>query len=222
MTRTDVRLARLTGGLIAGAIVLAGCSDGSDDMAGMEGMDSSTSTESSAGAESSDESAEFDNADVTFVQGMIPHHRGALAMAQMADGRAEDPRVTGLANRIEAAQEPEIETMTGWLEEWGEPLPEETDDSTGSMDHGSMDMGGTGMEGMSTEDMAALEAASGPEFDRMWLEMMVIHHRGAVEMAQTEIAEGSNAEAVALAEEIADSQAAEIEEMETLLAELGG
>ena len=222
MTRTDVRLARLTGGLIAGAIVLTGCSDGSDDMAGMEGMDSSTSTESSAGAESSDESAEFDNADVTFVQGMIPHHRGALAMAQMADGRAEDPRVTELANRIEAAQEPEIETMTGWLEEWGEPLPEETDDSTGSMDHGSMDMGGTGMEGMSTEDMAALEAASGPEFDRMWLEMMVIHHRGAVEMAQTEIAEGSNAEAVALAEEIADSQAAEIEEMETLLAELGG
>ena len=222
MTRTDVRLARLTGGLIAGAIVLTGCSDGSDDMAGMEGMDSSTSTESSAGAESSDESAEFDNADVTFVQGMIPHHRGALAMAQMADGRAEDPRVTELANRIEAAQEPEIETMTGWLEEWGEPLPEETDDSTGSMDHGSMDMGGSGMEGMSTEDMAALEAASGPEFDRMWLEMMVIHHRGAVEMAQTEIAEGSNAEAVALAEEIADSQAAEIEEMETLLAELGG
>ena len=222
MTRTDVRLARLTGGLIAGAIVLAGCSDGSDDMAGMEGMDSSTSTESSAGAESSDESAEFDNADVTFVHGMIPHHRGALAMAQMADGRAEDPLVTGLANRIEAAQEPEIETMTGWLEEWGEPLPEETDDSTGSMDHGSMDMDGTGMEGMSAEDMAALEAASGPEFDRMWLEMMVIHHRGAVEMAQTEIAEGSNAEAVALAEEIADSQAAEIEEMETLLAELGG
>lgn len=222
MTRTDVRLARLTGGLIAGAIVLAGCSDGSDDMAGMEGMDSSTSTESSAGAESSDESAEFDNADVTFVQGMIPHHRGALAMAQMADGRAEDPRVTELANRIEAAQEPEIETMTGWLEEWGEPLPEETDDSMGSMDHGSMDMGGMDMEGMSAEDMAAIEAASGPEFDRMWLEMMVSHHRGAVEMAQTEIAEGSNAEAVALAEEIADSQAAEIEEMETLLAGLGG
>lgn len=227
MTRTDVRLARLTGGLIAGAIVLAGCSDGSDDMAGMEGMDSSTSTESSAGAESSDESAEFNNADVTFVQGMIPHHRGALAMAQMADGRAEDPRVTELANRIEAAQEPEIETMTGWLEEWGEPLPAETDDSMGSMDHGSTDMGGmdmegVDMEGMSAEDMAALEAASGPEFDRMWLEMMGIHHRGAVEMARTEIAEGSNADAVALAEEIADSQAAEIEEMETLLAELGG
>ena len=227
MTRTNVRLARLTGGFIAGVIVLAGCSDGGDDMAGMEGMDSSTSTESSAGTNSSGESAEFNNADVTFVQGMIPHHRGALTMAQMADGRAEDPRVIDLANRIEAAQEPEIETMTGWLEEWGEPLPEETDGGMGGMDHGSMDMGGMDMsgmdmEGMSEQNMAALEAASGAEFDRMWLEMMIAHHRGAVEMAQTEIAEGGNPDAVALAEEIADSQAAEIEEMETLLAELGG
>lgn len=227
MTRTNVQLARLTAGIMAGAIVLAGCSDGSDDMAGMEGMGSSASTESSASAEGSGDSAAFNNADVTFVQGMIPHHRGALHMAQMADGRAEDPRVVDLANRIEAAQEPEIETMTGWLEAWGEPLPEETDGGMGGMDDGSMgmggmDMGGMDMEGMSAEDMTALDAASGSEFDRMWLEMMVIHHRGAVEMAQTEIAEGSNADAVALAEEIADSQAAEIEEMETLLGELGG
>ena len=227
MTRTNVRLIRLTGGLVAGAIVLAGCSDGGDDMAGMEGMDSSTSAESSAGAESPDESAAFNNANVTFVQGMIPHHRGALEMAQLADGHAEDPRVIDLANRIEAAQEPEIETMTGWLEEWGEPQPQETDTGMGGMDHGSMDMegmdvGGMEMEGMSAEDMAALEAASGIEFGRMFLEMMIIHHRGAVEMAETEIAEGSNPDAVAMAQEIADSQAAEIEEMETLLAELGG
>ena len=222
MTCSNVRLARLTGGLIAGAIVLAGCSDGGDDTAGMEGMDSSASTESSAGADSSGDSAEFDNADVSFVQGMIPHHRGALEMAQMADGSAEDPRVLDLANRIEAEQQPEIATMTGWLEEWGEPLPGETDSSMGGMDHGSMDMGGMDMEGMSEEDMAALEAASRAEFDRMWLEMMIAHHRGAVEMARTEIAEGSNPDAVALAEGIADSQVAEIGEMETLLGELGG
>ena len=222
MTRSNVRRARLTGGIVAGAIVLAGCSSGGDDTAGMEAMDSGTSAESSASAENSDESAAFNNADVTFVQGMIPHHRGALTMAQMADGRAEAPRVVDLASRIEAAQEPEIETMTGWLEEWGEPVPEESGSSMDGMDHGSMDAGGMDMEGMSAEDMAALEGASGPEFDRMWLEMMIVHHRGAVEMAQTEIAEGSNPNAVALAEEIASSQAAEIEEMETLLAELGG
>jgi uncharacterized protein (DUF305 family) len=217
VTRTHVRLVRLTTALLAGGLVLAGCSGG--DTTGMEGMDSSASSSS---AESSGESSAFNNTDVTFVQGMIPHHRGALAMAQLADGRAEDPRVVDLANRIEAAQEPEIETMTGWLEEWGEPVPEESDSSMGGMDHGSMDTGDMDMEGMSAEDMAALEAASGPEFDRMFLEMMIVHHRGAVEMAQTEIAEGSNPDAVALAEEIASSQTAEIEEMETLLAELGG
>ena len=220
MTRSSVRLVRLAGGLIAGTLVLAGCSGG-DEMAGMDGMGGSSAASSSS-AESAGESAAFNNADVTFVQGMIPHHRGALVMAQMADGRAEDPRVLDLADRIEAAQQPEIDTMTGWLEEWGEPLPEAADSSMGGMDHGSMDTGGMDMEGMSAEDMAALEAASGPEFDRMWLEMMIAHHRGAVEMAQTEIDEGSNPDAVALAEEIARSQAAEIEEMETLLAELGG
>jgi uncharacterized protein (DUF305 family) len=218
VTRTNVRLVRLTTALLAGGLVLAGCSGG--ETTGMEGMDSSASSSS---AESSGESSAFNNADVTFVQGMIPHHRGALAMAQMADGRAEDPRVVDLANRIEAAQEPEIETMTGWLQEWGEPVPEESDSSMGGMDHGSMDMGeGMDMGGMSEEDMAALEAASGPEFDRMFLEMMIAHHRGAVEMAETEVADGSNPDAVAMAQEIVDTQNAEIQEMETLLAELGG
>lgn len=78
------------------------------------------------------------------------------------------------------------------------------------------------MEGMSEEDMAALEAASGAEFDRMFLEMMTIHHRSAVQMAETEVAQGSNPDAVAMAQQIIDTQNAEIQEMETLLAELGG
>ncbi|SDN69480.1 DUF305 domain-containing protein [Geodermatophilus sp. DSM 45219] len=210
MTRSTTRLVRLAGGLVAGAVVLVGCSGPSDT----SGAQTGAAAETSAG-----ESAAVDDADVTFVQGMIPHHRGALEMAQLADGRAEDPRVLELADRIEAAQQPEIETMTGWLEQWGEPVPEQTDAGT---DHGSMGHDSSDMEGMSAEDMAALEAASGAEFDRMWLEMMIAHHRGAVEMAQTEIAEGSDPDAVALAREIADSQAAEIEEMETLLAGLGG
>lgn len=213
MTRTTTRLVRLAGGLIAGSIVLAGCSGGSDS----SGTASSPTANGSATESEANEA--FNNADVTFVQGMIPHHRGALVMAQLADGRAEDPRVVDLASRIEAAQEPEIETMTGWLEEWGEPVPEEAE-SSGAM--GGMDHGGMGMEGMSAEDMAALEGASGAEFDRMFLQMMVEHHRGAVEMAETEIADGAYPDAVDLAREIAESQAAEIQEMETLLGELGG
>ena len=213
MTRTRARLVRITGGFFAGGIVLTGCSDGGD-ASGVGASPSSAETPA-------EESAAFNDADVTFVQGMIPHHRGAIEMSQLAEGRAEDPRVLDLANRIEAAQEPEIETMTAWLEEWGEPLPEDSGDM-GGMDHGSMDTGGMDMEGMSAEDMAALEAASGAEFDRTFLQMMIAHHRGAVAMAQTEIAEGSNPDAVALAREIVDTQNAEIQEMEALLAELGG
>ena len=79
----------------------------------------STSTESSAGAESSDESAQFDNADVTFVQGMVPHHRGALEMTQMTDGRAEDPRVIALAEEIADSQAAEIEERDTLLAELG-------------------------------------------------------------------------------------------------------
>lgn len=210
MTSTTVRLARIAAGLIAGAVVLSGCSGGDSSTA------AGTSTDTSTGTSTASENAAFNNADVSFVQGMIPHHRGALAMAQLADGRAEDPRVLELAGRIEAAQEPEIETMTGWLEEWGEPVPDESDMGMGGMDHGGMDMGG-----MSEEDMTALQNASGAEFDRMFLEMMIEHHRGAVDMAGTEIDEGSYPDAVALAEDIVASQTAEIEEMETLLSELG-
>ena len=213
MTRTRARLVRITGGILAGAIVLTGCSGGGD-ASGAGASPSSAETPA-------EESAAFNDADVTFVQGMIPHHRGAIEMSQLAEGRAEDPRVLDTANRIEAAQEPEIETMTAWLEEWGEPLPEDSGDM-GGMDHGSMDTGGMDMEGMSAEDMAALEAASGAEFDRTFLQMMIGHHRGAVAMAQTEIAEGSNPDAVALAREVVDTQDAEIQEMEALLAELGG
>ena len=210
MTRTT----RIAGGLLAGALVLAGCSNGGDASHGAAGSGSSTSG-TTAG-----QTAAFNNADVTFVQQMIPHHRGALAMAQLADQRAEDPRVLELAGQIEAAQQPEIDTMTGWLEEWGEPVPSESGDMEG-MDHGSGDMGGMGMGGMSEEDMSALESASGAEFDRMFLEMMIEHHRGAVEMAEKEAADGSYPDAVAMAEDIAKSQTAEIDTMETLRDELG-
>lgn len=203
MTRTNARILRIAGGLIAGAVVLTGCSGGSS-------MDMN---DADAGSSAS-QSAEFNEADVTFAQGMIVHHEGALEMAQMAEGRAEDPRVLDLASRIEAAQDPEIQTMTGWLEDW--------DQATSADESGGKDMGGgTDMGGMNM-DMSDLEAASGAEFDRMWLEMMTEHHRGAVDMAETEIADGQNADAIALAEQIVESQSAEIDEMKTLLTELGG
>jgi uncharacterized protein (DUF305 family) len=213
MTRTSIRLVRLTGGLMSAVVVLAGCSDTAETPA----AGSSATDESSA-----DQSAEFNDADVAFAQGMIPHHEGALTMAEVATDRASAPRVVDLAERIEAGQDPEIDLMTGWLEEWGQSLPEGSE-GMGGMDHGSegmggMDHGSDGMEGMGMEDMPA----GGPEFDRMWLEAMIEHHEGAVEMARTEIEDGRNAEAVDLARLISDTQTQEIEEMQQLLTELGG
>ncbi len=146
-------------------------------------------------------------ADVTFATDMIPHHRQAVMMAELAESRSDNPDVLGLASAIRDAQDPEIQTMSGWLEEWGEPVPDEMD----GMDRGGM----PGM--MSGQEMADMEAASGTSFDEMFLESMIAHHTGAVQMAQTEQADGQYAAAVDLAEQIEQSQTAEIETMEGLL-----
>jgi uncharacterized protein (DUF305 family) len=192
MTRSTAALVRLTGGLLALAVVLTGCA-----------------------GDSTDQSADFNDADIAFAQGMIPHHEGALMMSEVAVERATDPRVIELAQRIEAGQDPEIELMTGWLAQWGQPL--ESGDEHG-MDHGSDGMGGMDTGGMDLDNMPS----AGPEFDRMWLESMIEHHDGAVEMARTELDEGRNPEAIDLAHTIIDTQTREIEEMQQLLTELDG
>ncbi|WP_104524827.1 DUF305 domain-containing protein [Blastococcus atacamensis] len=209
MNRTSAHRTALTGALLAGALAIAGCSgDTSHD--GMSG----TSDSSSSASAGSDAATDANAADESFASGMRVHHEQAVEMAGLAPDRAADPRVTDLAARIEAAQGPEIRTLSGWMEDWGVEAGSGTD-------HGSMGHGGMGGM-MSAEDMTALAAASGAEFDRMFLEMMVEHHRGAIAMAETELADGENADARAMAESIQDTQAAEIAEMEQLLAELGG
>jgi uncharacterized protein (DUF305 family) len=204
--------ARPVGVLVAGTLLLAGCADGTPDATHNGPMMGGTGTSTSA----SDSAEDNSNAtDVAFARDMIPHHHQAIQMARLAGSRAEDPRVLDLAGRIEAAQQPEIETLSGWLDEWGA--------DRGHMDDG---MGGTGHGGMggmmSEQDMHALMNATGAGFDRLFLEQMTVHHEGAVEMAATEIAEGRNADAIALAETIRKTQTAEIAEMRQLLTELGG
>ncbi|GAA1080604.1 DUF305 domain-containing protein [Nocardiopsis metallicus] len=150
--------------------------------------------------------SEFNDADVMFAQMMIPHHEQATAMAELAQGRAGD-EVQALAEDIKAEQGPEIEQMNALLEAWGhEPM----EDMEG-MDHDGM----AGM--MSEEQMAELETAEGGEFDTMFLEMMIEHHEGAIDMAQTQMVEGTNPEARALAQDIIDAQRAEIELMNEML-----
>ncbi len=180
------RLPLLTAALAAAILALTGCGNDGD------------------GSQSADQ---FNDADVTFAQQMIPHHQQAIMMAQLARERATSPDVKSLAANIEQAQDPEIQTMTDWLNAWGEELPEDM----------SMDMS-TDMPGMmSEEEMVEMEAASGAAFDQMFLTMMIEHHEGAVEMAQTQQAEGENPDAITLAEKIEADQTTEIATMKNLL-----
>lgn len=163
-----------------------------------------------AGSGSSSSSSEFNNADVTFAQSMIPHHEQAVEMAKMAASHASTAEVKDLAAKIEAAQGPEIKTMSGWLKAWGKDVPS---GSMGGMNHGSGGMPGM----MSDDDMMSLDSSDGAGFDRMFLTMMIEHHEGAIEMAKTEQADGKNADAVALAKKIEADQTAEIAVMKDLL-----
>lgn len=158
---------------------------------------------------------DFNDADVAFAQQMVIHHEQAIDMAKLAPTRAASADVKDLAKRIEAAQDPEITQMKGWLEDWDKPMSAK-DDMGG---HDGMDDGaGTGM--MTKAEMGELTAAEGAKFDTMFLEMMTKHHEGAIEMAKTELADGKNADAKKLAQKIIDAQTNEIGEMKTLLTQV--
>ena len=164
---------------------------------------------------------EHNDADVAFATEMLQHHAQALSMVDLTIDRALDPEVQQLAEEIRDAQGPEIETFTDWLTDWDEEIPETMRDHVNS-GHDMDDMGGSmdeeNMPGMMTsEDMGALEDASDDEFQTMWLEMMIEHHEGAVEMAEAQTRDGRFEPAVELADDIIASQSAEIETMEELL-----
>ncbi|QIK66401.1 DUF305 domain-containing protein [Nocardioides sp. HDW12B] len=166
---------------------------------------------------------EHNDADVAFATDMIQHHAQALTMVEMTEGRELDPAVEGLADDIRAAQAPEIEAMTGWLAQWGEDIPKtfhDTSSKSSASEMDQMDMQGmdSGMPGMmSADDMEALANASDAKFQDMWLEMMIEHHEGAVEMAESEKTNGQYKPAVELADNVVESQTAEIEMMQGLV-----
>lgn len=149
--------------------------------------------------------------DTTFAQLMTIHHEGAVEMASLAETNAGSPTVRDLASTISAAQEPEIETMTWWLESWGE-------DSAALASMNGMDHTGMQMDGLAQDEvMFELGGITGAEFDQRFLELMVAHHEGAIVMAQAEIDGGVNDEAVELAESIIAAQTAEIALMQGML-----
>ena len=160
----------------------------------------------------------WSHADLAFVQMMIPHHRQALEMAALAPERASSTEVLSLARRIDAAQAPEIWLMSQWLAAEGLDVPEAGDDPS-EWDHAAH--GHAGMAGLLTpEEMAALIRAEGTDFDRLFLEGMIRHHDGAVQMATEGMPESTNARVLELMEEVATGQLAEIARMERLLDQL--
>ena len=204
-----MRKTLVIGGIALASAVLLGACSGNDSMSGMSGMPST-----SAPAPAPGQQAGHNADDIAFAQQMIPHHSQALDMAKLVPSRSTNPKVVNLASRIEKAQDPEIKTMQGWLTSWGagttSSMPGMTDGSMPGMDHGMPGM-------MSDADMKQLKGVKGAEFDKMWLDMMVKHHQGAVDMAKTELAKGGDADAKALAQKIIDAQQAEITEMRGLL-----
>lgn len=232
--RPAARLAAL-GAAATLSVVLAAC--GGNDAGSMEhstmASGSSTTSASPSASATSSVDAEHNDQDVMFAQMMTIHHQGALEMAQMASTQASSQQVKDLAAKIKAAQEPEMEAMSSWLVAWGAPATAAPSmspmasgmDGMAGMDHSSMatpSMGSSGMPGMMTEEqMTQLQNATGTDFDRMFLQLMIEHHKGAVTMAQTEQQQGSNPQAQELADSIVTSQSAEIEQMQQMLTTLG-
>jgi uncharacterized protein (DUF305 family) len=168
---------------------------------------------------STPQSSEYSQQDLMFAQMMIPHHEQALEMSVLALANSTNVDLRDLAQRIYDGQAPEIEQMRGWLD---------SSPNRGGMSHRMPDgtmmdnhmMGSDNMAGMaSEEELAELKSLSSPEFDDLFLRLMIDHHEGALAMVRM-IENSSNEEVRALAQEITVTQRAEIEEMNTLLATL--
>lgn len=193
-------------------VLLAAC--GSDDPASGDGHTDHATGSTSATASPEDGApagaTALNDAEIEFAQGMIAHHEQAIEMAEMAldPAMGAGTEVVDLATRIQAAQDPEIDLMTGWLEAAGQPVAMDTSDG-----HDMSEMDGM----MSAEQMDALGAATGTDFDRMWLEMMIEHHEGATSQAEDVRDAGANPDVLALADAIIATQQAEITEMQGLL-----
>ena len=216
--------------LVAVAVLATGCSgddpsrkvDGTIIQPGMPGEDSEELDEAPE-----IERARANDADIEFVQMMIPHHAQALEMAQLAPKAGGSKAVRTMADRIDGAQRPEIVYMAGWLTDQGLDAPTKEQIEGGNIPmgrhggHGSHGGDVHDMAGMASEaQMAALAKAKGAQFDRQFLELMVMHHQGAIEMVGDVVRQGADLQVNELATSIAADQTAEIDRMRQLLADL--
>ena len=197
----------LTMGVAALAMLttLTACNSDSSHQATHSGSTSS-SVSSSVAAQ------QHNQADVTFAQQMIPHHQQAIEMSDTVLAKQGiDARVIDMANRIKAAQGPEIQQMQSWLSQWGVPTMPMTPGSMAGHDVSGM---------MSEQDMNDLKTADGVEASKLFLTQMIAHHQGAITMGTDEIKNGQYPPAVSMAQSIVTGQQQEITEMQGILASL--
>jgi uncharacterized protein (DUF305 family) len=168
-----------------------------------------------AGELAADRRPAFTAADVRFMQGMIGHHAQALEMTALLETRSASANMRKLAKRIDVSQADEITMMQEWLTARGQALPDP---------HAHHASGATLMPGMlSTGEMARLAAATGPAFDRLFLEFMIRHHDGALVMVRELFATpgaGQESEIYAFASDVDADQRMEIDRMRGMLKEL--
>lgn len=160
------------------------------------------------------EGVSYTEADVAFLHGMIPHHAQALDMTALVDARTTNPALRQMALRMEISQRDEIALMESWLRDHGEP--------TRMPMHGGMMPHMPGM--LTAAQMQSLRDASGEDFDRRFLELMIQHHEGAIFMVDRLFATpgaGQESTIFKFASEVDADQTMEIERMQFVLAGLG-
>lgn len=144
------------------------------------------------------------SADVRYVQLMIQHHAQALELTGLVPTRSRSATVKRLAERITAAQQPEIGAMEGWLTRHGRS------GQPGRHDHGAM-------PGMATAaQLEELKATKGTAFDQLFLKLMITHHQGAITMATDVLSEGNNVQVEEMAGDVVAQQTTEIDRMRAL------
>ena len=193
---------------IAVAFGAAGCSEESPKsdhtivQPGKPGEDNKTLSPEEA--ESAIPKVKPNDADIAYVRDMIIHHQQALNMTALAPERAASAQLKGLADRISDVQGPEIGMMNRWLTSHDLPAVNP------GQDHAHSDM-----PGMATaEEMAKLAAASGPEFDRLFIDLMIRHHEGAIRMANDVKTKGVDVQVQEMADDVVAEQSDEIARLE--------
>ncbi|MEU3910856.1 MULTISPECIES: DUF305 domain-containing protein [Streptomyces] len=217
MDMANALLGRFLGAALAASLLLplTGCTtgdgapreagDGSPVVVapGRPGEESRTLSPGQAARQRPDDSPNA--ADRAYVRRMIEHHRQALTMSALAPERASSDGVKRLAERIAAAQGPEIGAMEKWQARYPAPAG-----APAGHDHGAM-------PGMATEQqLRELTQAHGADFDRLFLQLMTAHHEGALTMAGEALAQGNNGAVEEMANEVVAVQSAEIHRMRAM------